>query len=80
MFNAAYSKDISQKSSSSLTMKRQNGEFIGSLAPYGYQKSAADHHKQEPNQETAPIMKMIFAWRREGAGYLQIARRLTHLG
>jgi len=80
IINAAYSKDISQKSSSALTTKRQNGEFIGSLAPYGYQKSAADHHKLEPNQETAPVLKMIFAWRREGTGYLQIARRLNHMG
>ncbi len=80
IINAAYSKDISQKSSSALTTKRKNGEFIGSWAPYGYQKSAADHHKLEPNQETAPIVKMIFAWRREGVSYLQIARRLNRLG
>lgn len=77
MINEAYSKDISKKSSSALATKQRNGEFIGSWAPYGYQKSAADHHKLEINEETAPIVRMIFQWRLSGLGYLQIARQLN---
>ena len=80
MINEAYSKDISRKSSSALATKQRNGEFIGSWAPYGYQKSAADHHKLEINEETAPIVRMIFQWRLSGTSYLQIVRQLNKQG
>ncbi len=77
MINEAYSKDISRKSSSALVTKRLNGEFIGSWAPYGYRKSAADSHRLEVNEETAPIVRMIFQWRLSGVSYLKIARQLN---
>ena len=80
MINAAYSKDISRKVSSAFSMKRQNGEFIGSWAPYGYQKCADDHHRLEPNTETAPVVCDIFRWRAEGESYMQITRRLNGAG
>lgn len=60
IINAAYSKDISRKSSSALRVKQQNGEFIGSWAPYGYKKCANDHHKLEPDEDTAPIVRKSF--------------------
>lgn len=80
IFNGAYSRDISRKSGSALAMKQRNGEFIGSWAPYGYQKSAADSHKLEPNPETSPIVQMIFQWRATGISYLKIARKLNEMG
>lgn len=80
IFNSAYSKDISRKSGSALAAKQRNGEFIGSWAPYGYQKCAADSHKLEPNPETAPIVQMIFQWRASGTSYLKIARKLNEMG
>jgi len=80
IINGAYSRDISRKSGSALAVKQRNGEFIGSWAPYGYQKSAADNHKLEPNPETAPIVQMIFQWRTTGVSYMQIARKLNEMG
>ncbi len=80
VINAAYSRDISKKSSSALATKMQNGEFIGSWAPYGYRKCDSDNHKLEPNEETAPVVRMIFQWRISGTSYLQIARRLNEQG
>lgn len=80
IFNGAYSRDISRKSASALATKQRNGEFIGSWAPYGYQKSAADSHKLEPNPETSPIVQMIFQWRTTGLSYLKIARKLNEMG
>ncbi len=44
ILNAAYSKDISRKSSSALATKRQNGEFTGSRAAYGYRKCPDNHN------------------------------------
>jgi len=80
IINGAYSRDISRKSSSALATKQRKGEFIGSFAPYGYLKSAADNHKLEPDPETAPIVQMIFQWRAAGVSYMQIARKLNELG
>lgn len=80
IMNAVYSKDISRKICSALSVKQQNGEFIGSWAPYGYKRCADDHHKIEPDEETAPIVRKIFQMRRDGAGYLLIARELRRQG
>ncbi len=80
IINGAYSRDISRKSGSALAVKQRNGEFIGSWAPYGYQKTAADNHKLEPNEETAPIVQMIFQWRVSGVSYQKIARKLNEMG
>jgi len=80
IINGAYSRDISRKSGSALAVKQRNGEFIGSWAPYGYQKTAMDNHKLEPNPETAPIVQMIFQWRVSGISYLKIARKLNEMG
>ena len=46
IINDYYAKDISRKSCSALAIKRQNGEYIGSYAPYGYQKDPENknHH------------------------------------
>lgn len=77
IMNEVYSKDISRKTLPALAIKQQNGEFIGSWAPYGYRKSPADHHRLEPDEETMPVVKMIFQWRIAGGSYLQIARRLN---
>ncbi len=80
IINGAYSRDISRKSGSALAVKQRNGEFIGSWAPYGYQKTASDNHKLEPDEETAPIVRMIFQWRASGTSYLKIARKLNEMG
>ena len=79
IINDAYSKDISRKVSSALSGKRQRGEFVGSWAAYGYRKCADNPHYIEPDEETAPVVRKIFAWRRSGMSYQQIARTLTEL-
>lgn len=80
IINAVYSRDISRKISSAFQMKRQNGEFIGAFAPYGYWKCADNPHRFEPNEETAPVVRDIFQWRSEGVSCQQIARRLNDTG
>lgn len=77
MINAAYSKDISRKILPALATKQQNGEFIGAWAAYGYQKCADDRHRLEPDPETKPVVREIFALRLSGISYQQIARNLN---
>lgn len=76
IMNAVYSKDISRKICSALSVKQKNGEFIGSWAPYGYKKCADDYHRLEPDAETAPVVRQIFQMRCAGAGYQMIVRSL----
>jgi DNA invertase Pin-like site-specific DNA recombinase len=44
VINDIYAKDISQKVRTALDVKKKNGKFIGSYAPYGYKKD--DKQKQ----------------------------------
>lgn len=80
IMNAVYSKDISRKTRPPLTAKRQNGEFIGSWAAYGYRKCAQDHRRIEPDAETAPVVRDMFQWRISGLSYQGIARKLNGRG
>ena len=77
IINEVYSKDIGRKSRSALVTKQQKGEFIGAWAAYGYQKCASDPHRIEPDLETAPVVREIFALRLTGTSYQQIARTLN---
>ena len=79
IINDVYSKDISRKIIPALRVKKQNGEFLGTWAAYGYRKCADDRHRIVPDEETAPVVREIFQWRAEGMGYSQIVRRLTEL-
>lgn len=80
ILNDAYSKDISRKICPALEAKQRNGEFIGTWAAYGYRKCADDHHRIEPDEETAPVVHDIFQWRLGGMSYAQITRRLNERG
>lgn len=80
IINEIYSKDISRKSGSALAVKQRKGEFIGTWAAYGYKKCADNPHQIEPDKETAPIVKKMFAWRLSGMGYRQITRNLNEQG
>lgn len=42
-------------------MKRRNGEFIGSYAPYGYVKDPGDKHALLVDPEAAEVVKSIFS-------------------
>ena len=75
LINEAYSRDMSMKTRSAKYAKMRRGEYQSVICPYGYQKGA--NGKMEPNPETAPIVRQIFAWADEGISGAEIARRLT---
>ena len=79
IINDAYSKDISRKIVPAMAAMQQRGEFIGSWAAYGYRRCADDPHRIEPDEETAPVVRKMFAWRCAGMGYQRIARTLNEL-
>ena len=66
LMNEEYSRDLSKKIRTAFETKRKNGEFIGSVAPYGYMKD-----KQNPNHlvidpEPANVVRQIFNWAKGG--------------
>lgn len=73
VINTLYDRDISAKSAAALRMKQENGEFIGSFAPYGYIRSKEDRHKLVIDPEAADVVKKIFEWKAENASYAEIA-------
>jgi len=79
LVNDIYARDISNKISPVLRAKQERGEFIGAWAAYGYLKSKEDKHKIVVDDETAPIVRDIFAWRLTGLSNQMIARKLTEL-
>lgn len=80
IINTLYAKDLSKKSAAALRIKQQNGEFIGTYAAYGYMKSKEDKHKIVIDEETAPVVKMIFEWKAQGFSYASIGRKLYDMG
>ena len=74
--NEMYSKDISKKVHSSYLLKAQKGQFTGCLAPFGYRKDPEDKNHLLIDEETAPIVRRLFAWALEGHGPNYIRRRL----
>ncbi len=80
LVNDLYARDISQKVRSSLNTKRKNGEYIGSVSPYGYRKSLEDKHKLVIDPDAASVVRSVFRWRADGMGVVQIARKLNEEG
>lgn len=78
--NDSYSRDISGKVRSHLKVKRENGDFIGAFAVYGYQKSADNRNRLVPDDYAAGIVKKIFAWKIEGYSNLAISEMLDAAG
>lgn len=80
LINSFYSKDQSKKVSLAVHAKQLAGEHIPSMIPYGYRKSTMEAYRFEPDPETAPIIKRIYALFLEGNGVRPIVRKLNDEG
>lgn len=77
LMNDIYAKDISAKTYAAIHTKMKNGEYIGSYAPYGYDKSPEDKHKFVVDEYAAEVVRRIFRLFEDGYNYAEIARKLT---
>ena len=59
LINDAYCRDISVKIRSHLEVKRKNGEFIGSFAPYGYQKDEGCRNRLVIDPVAAGVVRIF---------------------
>ena len=77
LFNAQYSKDISQKVRSAIKTKQQSGCFTGAYAPFGYMKDDANRNHLVIDNEAAQVIKRIFDMYLSGMGKTAIASVLN---
>jgi len=80
VINDMYAKDISKKIRTSFDVKRQNGEFIGAFAPYGYIKDPANKNAFLIDEEVGEVVKRIFKLYISGESISGIARRFNDEG
>ena len=73
-----YSRDLSIKYKSAKYVKFRRGEYQSKTCPYGYQKGA--NGRMEPNEETAPNVRLIFELARKGYGPGEIGKALFERG
>lgn len=77
MINEAYALDISKKIKAQQRQAMKDGKFVGAQPPYGYLKSPTDCHQLVVDPATAPIVRQMFQWVKEGAGLNTIVVRLN---
>lgn len=78
--NDSYCRDISMKVKSSKEVKRKNGEFIGSFAPFGYKKDDKNKHQLVVDRKVAHIIERKFNIKIEGYSSKAIADFLNSIG
>ena len=63
-----------------MTLKRRNGEFVGSRVVYGYRRSADNKNKLVVDETAATVVKDIFRMKTEGMSAERIAESLNANG
>ena len=80
LLNQFYSADISKKVKTSLKALQKKGEYVGSIAPYGYMKDPNNKHKLIVNKKETETVKIIFEMAAQGKSCPQIAKYLNENG
>ena len=80
MINEMYVAQTSTNIRSTLDNRRQNGDFIGSFAPYGYRKDPDDHHKLLIDEKAAQTVRSIYQMFLSGEPIRAIVRTLNDKG
>lgn len=77
---AAYSKDLSVKTTSAKIQMMKQGKYVGGYAPYGYVLHPTIRNKLAVDPEAADVVRRIFHEALEGSNTSQIARSLNDDG
>lgn len=80
LFNEFYSRDTSKKVKAVKKACAESGKFMGTYPAYGYRRAPLDKHHLVIDEETAPIVRRIFAMRASGMGFHAIAAALNEEG
>lgn len=80
VINESYAASTSVNIRGTLNNHRQQGKFIGAFASYGYLKNPEDYHKLIIDEETAPVIRMIYGEFIGGNSIIGIAKKLNGMG
>lgn len=80
LFNEFYSRDTSKKVKAVKKACAENGKFMGTYPAYGYKRDPLDKHHLIIDEDTAPIVRRIFAMRASGMGFHAITVILNEEG
>ena len=78
--NEWYVEEVSENIRRTLKHKREQGQFTGSFAPYGYLIDPENKNHLVIDETAAPIVRDIFNWYAEGWGYRKITMELNESG
>lgn len=77
VFNDLYAADASAKVRTSLGILKRQGKFLGRQAPYGYRIDPGNRYHLLPDEQTAPVVRRIFALFLGGSSRTRIAQILN---
>lgn len=77
LINEWYCEDLSENIRAVLRKKMEDGQFIGSFACYGYEKSKEDKHKLVIDPVASNVVKKIYSLYLDGYSMRQISQLLT---
>lgn len=80
LINGIYPIICSQNIKQVVRKSAEAGKYLGSVPPYGYLFSENTKTALVVDQETAPVVRMIFDRRLDGVGYSDIVRELEEKG
>lgn len=77
IMNDMYAKDISKKIRSVFREKQKNGQFLGSIPPYGYKLDSIEKGKLIVDDYSAEVVKAIFEMYADNHGSIDIMNYLN---
>lgn len=80
VFGEQYSVDVSVKTRNALDAKRKQGEYVGAVPVYGYQRSEPNKNKLSIDQNTFTVVQSIFHMKLHGMSAAKIALELNDFG
>ena len=80
LMNETYCRELSNKLRRQFAVQRNNGEYLGAFAGYGYCKSREDKHKLVVDDYAAGVVRSIFYYKMQGCSQQAIANTLNGEG
>ena len=80
VINSFYARQASSKTKAAHQARAKSGMFIGSRAPFGYQKDPNDRHHLIVDPPAADVVRDIFRMFADGIGYVRMTKILRERG
>lgn len=75
-----YSKDLSGKVRSSLSIRKEKGQYVSANSPFGYEKDPENRHDLLIAEDEAEVVRKIFSLTLEGRTSVEIAKLFNETG